>query len=132
MLALALSAALVGHIDDPVAPTRVADVIVVGSYFDYRLRVNLAGADSASDLVVSADPAMNCGDQRFDTTPGPYRQCWLRGRRNTPIILTAQQTGVFGRDWTVDWIGCQPLDDGRSCTVAISGEMEVGATFRAL
>lgn len=132
MFALIFSLAVATQTHSPTVPVELPGVTVVGGYFDYLLRVDLRGTDAASDLVVSVDPAMNCGDARFDRTPGPYRQCWLRGRRGAPILLTAQHEGVFGRDWTVDWTGCEPVDDGRSCSAAIAGTMQVGATFRAM
>ena len=132
MFALIFSLAVATQTHGPVIESELPEVTVVGQHMDYRLRVALAGADAASDLVVSADPGMHCGDARFDRTPGPYRQCWLRGRRGEPILLTAQHEGVFGRDWTVEWTGCQPVDDGRSCSAAIAGAMEVGATFRPM
>lgn len=132
MLLLALSLSLLVQQPAAAPEEELPAISVRGNYLDYRLRVSLAGADTPSDLIVSADPGMNCGDPRFDRSPGPYRQCWLRGRRNTAILLTAQGDGVFGRDWTVDWTGCEPTADGRSCAVAIAGEMVVGATFRSL
>ncbi|WP_296819763.1 hypothetical protein [Brevundimonas sp.] len=115
---------------DPGGVTVVDGVEVIGDPMDYRLRVTLAGADRAGAMVLSSDPAMWCGDARFNNTPGPFRQCWLRGFRGEPIVLTAQNEGQFGRDWTVEWTGCQPLADGRSCSAEIAGEMQVGATFR--
>ena len=58
---------------------------------------------------------------------------WFEVRgRGEPILLTAQHEGVFGRDWTVEWSGCEPVDDGRSCSAAIAGSMQVGATFRSM
>jgi hypothetical protein len=132
MLFSVLSLALISQQPELPPADELPAITVRGYYMDYRLRVGLSGAEAATDLIVSADPGMNCGDARFDRTPGPYRQCWLRGRRNAPILLTAQRQGEFGRDWTVDWTGCEPLDAGRSCAVAIGGEMSVGATFRAL
>ena len=128
MIILTLMAAL--QISGPdVDVTALPDITVVSQPIDYRLRVQLAGADEASDLVVSADPGMFCGDPRFDETPGPFRQCWLRGHRNEPIVLTAQHTGEFGRDWSVVWTGCEPQPDGRSCSATLASEMEIGATF---
>lgn len=132
MFAFIVSLAALTQTQGPMIPTELPGVTVTGGYFDYRLQVNLSGADAPSDLIVSLDPGMNCGDVRFERTPGPYRQCWLRGRRGEPILLTAQHEGVFGRDWTVEWTGCEPVDEGRSCSAAIAGTMQVGATFRAL
>lgn len=113
------------------APT-VVEGVVIAAGLDYRLRVEPVGADTASTMVLSQDPPMFCSDARFQSTPGPARQCWLRGRRGDPIVLTAQHDGVYGRDWAIDWTGCQPQGDGRSCAVDIAGEMRVGATFRSL
>ena len=132
MFALFFSLAALTQTQGPTIPVELPGVTVRGGFSDYRLQVNLSGADDPSDLIVSLDPGMNCGDTRFERTPGPYRQCWLRGRRGEPILLTAQHEGVFGRDWTVDWTGCEPIGDGRSCSAAIAGTMQVGATFRSL
>lgn len=132
MIALLFSLMAAGQAVGPTAPTELPGVTVVGGEFEYLLRVELAGARAATDLVVSTDPAMNCGAAGFEVTPGPWRQCWLRGERGAPILLTAQRQGVYGRDWAVDWTGCEPVDDGRSCTAAIAGTMHVGATFRDL
>lgn len=129
MIALVLSLAVAAQ-DAP--PVELPGVTVMGDHFDYRLEVALSGAGAASDLVTSSDPGMYCGDTRFDRTPGPWRQCWLRGRRGAPIVLTAQRDGVFGQDWTVEWSGCEPIDDGRRCSAPITGTMQVAATFRAL
>lgn len=117
-------------VDERTVATVVAGVEIVGDPMDYRLRVTLSGADKPEALIRSSDPPMWCGDARFDRAPGPYRQCWLRGHRGAPIILTAQNQGEFGRDWAVDWSGCRPLDGGRSCSAEIAGEMQVAATFR--
>ncbi|MBN8553718.1 MAG: hypothetical protein J0L52_12585 [Caulobacterales bacterium] len=132
MLLFLLSLALADSQPELPPADELPAITVRGQYIDYRLRVGLQGAEAATDLIVSADPAMNCGDVRFDRTPGPYRQCWLRGRRNASIRLLAHREGEFGRDWTVDWTGCEPRDGGRSCEVAISSEILVGATFRTL
>lgn len=132
MFAFIFSLAVAAQAHQPTPPVELPGVTVVGGHYDYLLRVDLSGTDAASDLVVSVDPAMNCGDERFSREPGPWRQCWLRGQRGSPILLTAQHDGVYGRDWTVEWSGCEPIDDGRSCSAAIAGTMQVGATFRAM
>lgn len=129
---LATTLLLASGQSDPSGITVVDGVDVIGDAMDYRLGVTLAGADQATAMILSNDPPMWCGDARFNGTPGPFRQCWLRGHRGEPIVLTAQHDGQFGRDWTVDWTGCQPLADGRSCSAEIAGSMEVGATFRRL
>lgn len=127
---IALLLALQSFPPDPEI-TELPGVTVVARPLDFRLRVQVSGATAPADLVVSADPAMYCGDPQFNYSPGPHRQCWLRGRRGAPIVLTAQHDGEFGRDWTVAWTGCEPQADGRSCAVPISGEMEVGAAFQS-
>lgn len=132
MFALIFSVAALSQPQVEVEPVELPGVTVVGGHYEYLLQVSLSGTDSADDMVVSGDPAMNCGDARFDRTPGPWRQCWLRGRRDLPVVLTAQSDGVYGRDWRVDWTGCEPIGDGRACSAPLAGEMQVGATFRAM
>lgn len=131
MIALVLSSLLAAGAQDP-GPVELPGVTVVGDGYDYLLEVDLVGAAAAADLVVSADPPMYCGGEAFSRTPGPWRQCWLRGRRGSPIVLTAQREGVFGRDWSVAWTGCEPIGDGSRCSAPITGTMRVGATFRAM
>jgi hypothetical protein len=44
-------------------------------------------------------------------------------------MLTAQGKGVFGRDWTVTWSGCETVAGGPACILTPSGEAVVAAVF---
>lgn len=132
MIHLVLFSLLIGQPAPTDVPDELPGVTVIGHAFDYRLGVNLTGAEGPADLIVSQAPAMTCGDPRFDRTPGPSRQCWLRVAHDVPVVLTAQRSGTFGRDWTIDWSGCVPQGDGRSCVVSIDRSTDVGAIFRTL
>ena len=47
----------------------------------------------------------------------------------TPIILTAQSNGRYGADWSVQWVGCEPIANGAACTLNAADESQVAALF---
>lgn len=77
----------------------------------------------------SAPVGIRCGGALFQYMNIENRQCWLWVRRNQPVMLTAQGKGVFGRDWTVSWAGCEPVAGGPACMLTPSGEAVVAAVF---
>lgn len=128
-LALVLSGAP-GLAAAPVAPdvTQV-DSITVTAGADVRLTVAVAG-DVGPDVVVTSAPiGLNCGGALFQYTPRENRQCWLWVRRNRPVVLAAQGLGRFGVDWSVQWVGCEPLANGAACQATPAAETEVTAIF---
>lgn len=109
-------------------PTDVDGVTVVATA-DVRLTMAVGG-DMAADVVVTSAPiGLNCGAAMFQYTPKENRQCWLWVRRNRPVVLTAQSLGRYGVDWTVQWVGCEPLGNGAACRVSPGAELEVAAIF---
>ena len=133
MSAVLVAAAVLAQ--TPVVPpstTTVDEVVVDGSYAEFRLGIDIGGPLAADTLVVSASPPMYCSGAEFQYEPGPARQCWLRARVNTTVRLEATARGRFGDAWTVDWSGCEPVDGGRACEITMVRESRVGAVFRRL
>lgn len=112
----------------PGPPTQVEGVVIVA---DADVRVVVAvGGDVADDTyVASAPPGLACGGAQYQYMTRENRQCWLRTRRRTPVILTAQANGHYGADWTVQWVGCEPVGNGAACTLTAQDETQVAALF---
>lgn len=114
------------------AATTVDEVVVDGSYAEFRLVTDIAGDLGPDTLVRSTTPPMTCSGARWRYEPGPARQCWLRAQVHSPVRLEAVAPGRFGADWTVEWTGCAPADGGRVCELSLDRETTIGATFRRL
>jgi hypothetical protein len=110
------------------APTDIDSVTVVADT-DVRLSVAIGG-DVAEDTFVSSAPVgLICGGAQYQYMTRENRQCWLRVRRKSPIILTAQANGRYGTDWSVQWVGCEPIANGAACTLSARDEAQVAALF---
>lgn len=109
-------------------PTDVGSVTVIAD-LDVRLSVAIGG-DVAEDTFVSSAPVgLTCGGSQYQYMARENRQCWLRVRRRSPIILTAQANGRYGTDWSVQWVGCEPIANGAACTLSARDEAQVAALF---
>lgn len=113
----------------PQLPPTEVDSLTVFASLDVRLTVAIGGDVSVDQIVSSAPVGIRCGGAMFQYTNLENRQCWLWVRRNQPVILTAQGKGVYGRDWTVVWSGCEPVAGGPACTLTPAGEAVVAAVF---
>lgn len=113
---------------EPRGATEVEGVVIVADT-DVRVVVAVGGDIAEDTYVASAPPGLACGGARYQYMTRENRQCWLRVRRKTPLILTAQANGRYGVDWTVQWIGCEPLGNGAACTLSAQAESQVAALF---
>lgn len=115
----------------PPRPTDVDAVTVLASP-DVRLTVAVGGDMAAETFVTSAPVGLNCGgaSSRYDHKAN--HQCWLWVRRNRPVMLTAQASGRFGADWSVQWVGCEPVANGAACQLSPKEEAQVAAVFTRL
>jgi hypothetical protein len=105
------------------------DSLTVIASADVRLTIALGGDVAPDQVVTSAPVGIRCGGAMFQYTTSENRLCWLWVRRNQPVMLTAQGKGVFGRDWTVTWSGCEPVAGGPACILTPAGEAVVAAVF---
>ncbi len=112
---------------DPVATT--VDGVTVVADLDVRLVVAVGGDIGENTYVASAPPGLACGGVQYQYMTQSNRQCWLRIKRRTPVILTAQANGRYGVDWSVQWVGCEPIANGAACTITAQGEAQVVALF---
>ncbi len=112
----------------PAPPTDVDGVVIVADT-TVRLSVAVGGDINDNTYVTSAPSGVNCGGAEYRYQTRENRQCWVRIRRRTPIILTAQNNGRFGVDWTVQWVGCEPIGNGAACTLSAQDESQVAALF---
>ena len=112
---------------DPVATT--VDGVTVVADLDVRLVVAVGGDIGETTYVASAPPGLACGGVQYQYMTQSNRQCWLRIKRRTPVILTAQASGRYGVDWSVQWVGCEPVANGAACTVTAQAEAQVVALF---
>ncbi len=110
------------------SPT-VVDSVTVTADTDVRLSVAIGGDVAADTYVSSAPVGLSCGGARYQYMTQANRQCWLRVRRKSQVILTAQANGRYGTDWTVQWVGCEPIANGAACMVSIQDEGQVAALF---
>lgn len=110
------------------AATDLEGVVIVAD-MDVRVLVAVGGDIAEDTYVASSPPGLACGGARYQYMTRENRQCWLRVRRKTPLILTAQANGRYGVDWTVQWIGCEPLGNGAACTLSAQAESQVTALF---
>lgn len=124
-LAVMSTSALAATAAEPVD----VDSLTVFASPDVRVTVAIGGDVSVDQVVSSAPVGVRCGGAMFQYTNVENRQCWLWVRRNQPVILTAQGKGVYGRDWSVAWSGCEPVAGGPACTLTPSGEAVVAAVF---
>jgi hypothetical protein len=113
----------------PQTPPTEVDSLTVFASTDVRLTVALGGDIAPDQMVVSAPVGIRCSGALFDYINSETRQCWLWVRRNQPVMLTAQGRGVYGRDWSVVWSGCEPVAGGPACTFTPAGEAVVAAVF---
>lgn len=112
----------------PGLPTEVEGVVIVADT-DVRVVVAVGGDIGETTYVASAPPGLACGGAQYQYMSRENRQCWLRVRRKTPLILTAQADGHYGVDWTVQWVGCAPIGNGAACTLSAQDESQVAALF---
>lgn len=110
------------------SPTEVEGVVIVADT-DVRLSIAVGGDISENTFVASAPPGLACGGAHYQFLTRESRQCWLRVRRKTPVYLTAQNDGRYGVDWTVQWVGCEPVGNGAACTLNAQDEAQVVALF---
>lgn len=109
-------------------PTEV-DSVVIFADTDVRVMVAVGGDVGENTYVASAPPGMACGGAQYQYMTRESRQCWLRVRRKTPLVLTAQNNGHYGVDWSVQWVGCEPIGNGAACTLTAQNEAQVVALF---
>jgi len=112
----------------PGPPTDVEGVVIVADT-DVRLVVAVGGDIGETTYVASAPPGLACGGAQYQYMSRENRQCWLRVRRKTPLILTAQADGHYGVDWTVQWVGCAPIGNGAACSLTAQDESQVAVLF---
>ncbi|MFZ5668033.1 MAG: hypothetical protein ACOY4K_00925 [Pseudomonadota bacterium] len=110
------------------APTELEGVTVVAD-IEIRLTVAVGGDVGESTFVASAPAGLTCGGAQYQYMTRENRQCWLRVRRKTDVILTAQANGRYGVDWSVEWVGCEPLGNGAACRIKPLEETQVAALF---
>ncbi len=111
------------------AGSTVVDELVIVADTDVRLMVAVGGDITDDTYVASAPPGLACGGAQYQYTTRENRQCWLRIRRKSPVILTAQAKGHYGVDWSVQWVGCEPIGNGAACTLSAADEVQVAALF---
>lgn len=130
MAALAWAAAGAALAANPVpaGSTQVDEVVIVADT-DVRVMVAVGGDVAEDTFVASAPPGLACGGAQYQYLTRENRQCWLRVKRKTPIILTAQANGRYGQDWSVQWVGCEPIANGAACTLSAVDETQVAALF---
>ena len=127
-LAWAAAGGAVAATAGPVGPTEVEGVVITADA-DVRVMVVVGGDVDETTYVASAPPGLFCGGVQYQYNTRENRQCWLRIRRKTPIILTAQRGGRYGVDWSVRWVGCEPIANGSACTLSAADETQVAALF---
>ena len=103
--------------------------MVIVADTDVRVSIAVGGDISEDTYVASAPPGLACGGAQYQYMTRENRQCWLRVRRKTPVVLTAQNTGHYGVDWSVQWVGCEPIGNGAACTLTAQDEAQVVALF---
>lgn len=114
-----------------VPETPVDDIEVIGRRVNPLLTVRVEGQESERFLIVSGE-GVRCGFQRFQYSDyGRPRLCWTRPDPGTPLAFTPNAEGQYGRDWTVEWSGCESVD-GAVCRVTGGNARTVTATFRRL
>lgn len=128
LMACAAAVFLVGAASQAAAETEIEGVTVIATA-DVRLTVAIGGQIGPDQVVTSAPVGLRCGGAEYQYITRENRQCWLRVRRNSPVLLTAQGRGAFGRDWTVTWSGCQPVAGGAACELRPGDEAVVAAVF---
>ena len=99
---------------------------------DRLLSVAVSGEAGVDTIVASVPRGVYCGALPYQYTRGPIRLCWLRAYRKTDVLLRALAPGAYGRDWTADWSGCEPLEDRSWCRVRLDQDRQVSAVFRRL
>lgn len=112
----------------PGGSTQVDEVVIVADT-DVRVMVAVGGDITENTYVASAPPGLACGGAQYQYMSRENRQCWLRIKRKTPVILTAQSSGRYGADWSVQWVGCEPIANGAACTLTAQDETQVAALF---
>ncbi|MCF8506652.1 MAG: hypothetical protein K9G59_17225 [Caulobacter sp.] len=112
----------------PGAVTTVDGVTVVAD-MDVRLMVAIGGDVPDGTYVSSAPSGLFCGGVQTRFATQFNYQCWLRIKRKAPVVLAAQSNGHYGVDWTVQWVGCEPVANGAACKLAASEEAQVVALF---
>jgi len=113
----------------PSGPPTDVDGVVIVADIEVRLSVAVGGDVGENTYVASAPAGLTCGGVQYQYMTRENRQCWLRSRRKTPIILTAQNNGHYGVDWSVQWVGCEPIGNGAACTLNAQDESKVVALF---
>lgn len=131
MVALIVCLAAGAALAEPADPNAVATVegMTIVADLDVRLSVVVGGDVAADTYVGSAPGGLACGGTEFQYQSRQNRQCWLRIRRKSPVILTAQAQGRYGQDWTVEWVGCEPIANGAACRLQAQDETLVAALF---
>jgi hypothetical protein len=127
LIAAGLWAAAGAALAAPSATT--VDGVTVVADLDVRMVMAIGGDVDANTYVASAPPGLACGGAQYQYMTQENRQCWLRIKRKAPVILTAQASGHYGSDWTVQWVGCQPIANGAACTLTAQDEVQVVALF---
>jgi hypothetical protein len=114
----------------PEAATEVREVTVTGVRTDWLLSFVISGDVDAKTFVASAPLGINCGGPAYQYQTNPIRKCWLRILPGRTVLLGATAPGRFGTDWTVEWTGCKPVNDGSMCEIVMSEDASAGATFK--
>jgi len=127
LAAPAMAAAQV-RVDEKAAPNEVAAVEVTPS-MDVKLSVTVGGDVGARTFVSSAPAGMDCGGAAFRYSTSEVRQCWLWVRRGREAMLAATAEGLYGKDWTVAWSGCDPVANGAACRLTPRLDSNIAAVF---
>lgn len=114
------------------AEINLVDGVTVLAATDVRLTAVVGGDITAGAYVASAPVGLRCGGAAHEYTTRENRQCWLWVRRNSEVLLTAQAEGRYGVDWTIQWVGCEPLANGTVCALKSAVETQVAAVFTRL
>ena len=106
----------------------VAAVEVLPS-LDIKLSVTVGGDVEARTFVSSAPAGMDCGGAAYRYATNKVHQCWLWVRRNREVMLAATAEGLYGKDWTVAWSGCEPVANGAACRLTPRLDSNIAAVF---
>ena len=112
----------------------VEEVVVRGQPKDWLLSVTVGGDIREESYVDSAPAGLNCGGgyYKYFAKRAATHKCWLRVRHKRTVMLSAADSGRYGVDWTVDWVGCRPKADGALCEVTMTSDVSVGVQYRRL
>lgn len=112
--------------------TRLSGVEVMATR-QSLVTVSVSGNVTEAAIIRSQPVGIRCGLDRYQYNyHAAPRLCWTRQRGGSTITLQAEGAEALGPNWRVEWTGCTPSADGRSCVLqAEHPDMPVRAVFRA-